>query len=156
MVVGHQQHVRPHGPLVLRLGPGPSASLGGSVGSQQDGEVVRCGFLPPPPPLPSCSSSSSASLLLVAAPLPSQPISSRLVRGAAYSAYIHPSVACPCPPTPLFCPMISKGRGPTLALNCKVNRFGVHTETSGSCKNLVLIEILYFMQEEHLFSLTIR
>ncbi|XP_051801382.1 lysine (K)-specific demethylase 2Aa isoform X1 [Acanthochromis polyacanthus] len=74
-------HVRPHGPLVLRLGPGPSAALGGPMGSQQDGEVVRCGFFPPPP-LPSCSSSSSsASLLLVAAPLPSQPISSRLSKG---------------------------------------------------------------------------
>lgn len=82
MAAGHQQHIRPHGPLVLRLGPGPSATIGGPVGTQQDGEVVRCGFFPPPS-LPSCSS-SSASLLLVAAPLPSQPISSRLVRGAAY------------------------------------------------------------------------
>ncbi|XP_034751151.1 lysine (K)-specific demethylase 2Aa isoform X2 [Etheostoma cragini] len=72
-----QQHIRPLGPLVLRLGPGPSATIGGPVGTQQDGEVVRCGFFPPPS-LPSCSSSSSASLLLVAAPLPSQPISSRL------------------------------------------------------------------------------
>ncbi|XP_068448028.1 lysine (K)-specific demethylase 2Aa isoform X2 [Clinocottus analis] len=76
-----QQQRRPHGPLVLRLGPGPSATIGGPVGTQQDGEVVRCGFFPPPPPLPSCSSSSSASLLLVAAPLPSQPISSRLCKG---------------------------------------------------------------------------
>ncbi|XP_022612910.1 lysine-specific demethylase 2A-like isoform X1 [Seriola dumerili] len=75
LAASHQQHLRPHGPLVLRLGPGPSATIGGPVGSQQDGEVVRCGFFPP---LPSCSSSSSASLLLVAAPLPSQPISSRL------------------------------------------------------------------------------
>ncbi|XP_062284012.1 lysine (K)-specific demethylase 2Aa isoform X2 [Scomber scombrus] len=81
LAAGHQQHIRPHGPLVLRLGPGPSATIGGPVGSQQDGEVVRCGFFPPPPPLPSCSSTSSASLLLVAAPLPSQPISSRLSRG---------------------------------------------------------------------------
>ncbi|XP_069543614.1 lysine (K)-specific demethylase 2Aa isoform X2 [Brachyistius frenatus] len=80
LAAGHQQHIRPHGPLVLRLGPGPSANVGGPVGSQQDGEVVRCGFFPPPP-LPSCSSSSSASLLLVAAPLPSQPISSRLSKG---------------------------------------------------------------------------
>ncbi|XP_051242030.1 lysine (K)-specific demethylase 2Aa isoform X1 [Dicentrarchus labrax] len=78
LAAGHQQHIRPHGPLVLRLGPGPSATIGGPVGSQHDGEVVRCGFFPPPPPLPCCSSSSSASLLLVAAPLPSQPISSRL------------------------------------------------------------------------------
>ncbi|XP_053186379.1 lysine (K)-specific demethylase 2Aa isoform X2 [Scomber japonicus] len=78
LAAGHQQHIRPHGPLVLRLGPGPSATIGGPVGSQQDGEVVRCGFFPPP--LPSCSSTSSASLLLVAAPLPSQPISSRLAR----------------------------------------------------------------------------
>ncbi|XP_044041415.1 lysine (K)-specific demethylase 2Aa isoform X3 [Siniperca chuatsi] len=78
MAAGHQQHIRPRGPLVLRLGPGPSATIGGPVGSQQDGEVLRCGFFPPPPLLPSCSSSSSASLLLVAAPLPSQPISSRL------------------------------------------------------------------------------
>ncbi|KAI3353228.1 hypothetical protein L3Q82_019262 [Scortum barcoo] len=78
LAAGHQQHIRPHGPLVLRLGPGPSATIGGPVGSQQDGEVVRCGFFPPPPLLPSCSSSSSASLLLLAAPLPSQPISSRL------------------------------------------------------------------------------
>lgn len=93
LAAGHQQHIRPHGPLVLRLGPGPSATVGGPVGSQQDGEVVHCGFFPSPP-LPSCSSSSSASLLLVAAPLPSQPISSRLVRGAGYSAYILPSVAC--------------------------------------------------------------
>ncbi|XP_040001620.1 lysine (K)-specific demethylase 2Aa isoform X2 [Xiphias gladius] len=76
LAASHQQHIRPHGPLVLRLGPGPSATIGGPVGSQQDGEVIRCGFFPPP--LPSCSSSSSASLLLVAAPLPSQPISSRL------------------------------------------------------------------------------
>ncbi|XP_035856060.1 lysine (K)-specific demethylase 2Aa isoform X3 [Sander lucioperca] len=76
LAAGHQQHIRPHGPLVLRLGPGPSATIGGPVGTQQDGEVVRCGFFPPPS-LPSCSS-SSASLLLVAAPLPSQPISSRL------------------------------------------------------------------------------
>ncbi|XP_074545028.1 lysine (K)-specific demethylase 2Aa isoform X2 [Halichoeres trimaculatus] len=73
----HQQQVRSRGPLVLRLGPGPSAG-----GSCQDGEVVRCGFFPPPPPpLSCCSSSSSASLLLVAAPLPSQPISSRLSKG---------------------------------------------------------------------------
>ena len=90
LAAGHQQHIRPHGPLVLRLGPGPSATIGGPVGTQQDGEVIRCGFFPPP--LPSCSSSSS--LLLVAAPLPSQPISSRLVRGAAYSEFIHPSVQC--------------------------------------------------------------
>ncbi|GLD52279.1 lysine (K)-specific demethylase 2Aa isoform X4, partial [Lates japonicus] len=76
LAASHQQHIRPHGPLVLRLGPGPSAAKGSPVGSQQDGEVVRCGFFPPP--LPSCSSSSSASLLLVAAPLPSQPINSRL------------------------------------------------------------------------------
>lgn len=84
MAAGHQQHVPPYGPLVLRLGPGQPG------GSQLDGEVVHCGFFPtPPPPLPYCSSSSSsASLLLVAAPLPSQPISSRLVRGAACSAYI--------------------------------------------------------------------
>ncbi|XP_060908954.1 lysine (K)-specific demethylase 2Aa isoform X2 [Labrus mixtus] len=76
---GHQQQVRPRGPLVLRLGPGPSAAvLGGPGCSQQDGEVVRCGFFPPPP-LSCCS--SSASLLLVAAPLPSQPISSRLSKG---------------------------------------------------------------------------
>ncbi|XP_068176925.1 lysine (K)-specific demethylase 2Aa [Antennarius striatus] len=80
LVAGQQQHIRPRGPLVLRLGPGPSASIGGPAGSQQDGEVVRCGFFPPPPPppLPCCSSSTSTSLLLVAAPLPSQPISSRL------------------------------------------------------------------------------
>ncbi|XP_070712468.1 lysine (K)-specific demethylase 2Aa isoform X1 [Pempheris klunzingeri] len=86
LATGHQQHIRTHGPLVLRLGPRPSAAIGGPVGSQQNGEVVRCGFFPPPPtpptptppPLPCCSSSSSASLLLVAAPLPSQPISSRL------------------------------------------------------------------------------
>lgn len=90
LAAGHQQHIRPRGPLVLRLGPGPSATIGGPVGTQQDGEVIRCGFFPPP--LPSCSSSSS--LLLVAAPLPSQPISSRLVRGAAYSEFIHPSVQC--------------------------------------------------------------
>lgn len=85
MAAGHQQHIPPYGPLVLRLGPGQPG------GSQLDGEVVHCGFFPPPPPpLPYCSSSSSssASLLLVAAPLPSQPISSRLVRGAACSAYI--------------------------------------------------------------------
>lgn len=83
MAAGHQQHIHPYGPLVLRLGPGQPG------GSQLDGEVVHCGFFPPPPPpLPYCSSSSSASLLLVAAPLPSQPISSRLVRGAACSAYI--------------------------------------------------------------------
>lgn len=81
LAAGHQQRIRPHGPLVLRLGPGPSPSVGGPVGPHQDGEVVRCGFFPAPS-LPSCSS-SSASLLLVAAPLPSQPISSRLVRGAA-------------------------------------------------------------------------
>ncbi|KAM8879033.1 lysine (K)-specific demethylase 2Aa isoform 2-T2 [Spinachia spinachia] len=68
---------RPCRPLVLRLAPGASATLGGPVGIHQDGEVVRCGFFSPHPPLPSCSS-SSASLLLVAAPLPSQPISSRL------------------------------------------------------------------------------
>ncbi|XP_025763895.1 lysine (K)-specific demethylase 2Aa isoform X2 [Oreochromis niloticus] len=77
LAAGHQQRIRPHGPLVLRLGPGPSPSIGGPVGPHQDGEVVRCGFFPAPS-LPSCSSSSSASLLLVAAPLPSQPISSRL------------------------------------------------------------------------------
>ncbi|XP_067354946.1 lysine (K)-specific demethylase 2Aa isoform X2 [Channa argus] len=83
LAASHQQHIRPHGPLVLRLGPGPSATKGGPVGSQPDGDVVRCGFFPPPspPPLPSCSSSSTASLLLVAAPLPSQPISSRLCKG---------------------------------------------------------------------------
>lgn len=94
-VTSHQQHIRPHGPLVLRLGPGPSATVGGPVGSQLDGEVVRCGFFPssPPPPLPSCSSASTL-LLLAAAPLPSQPISSRLVRGAVYSANMHPFVAC--------------------------------------------------------------
>ncbi|XP_034080352.1 lysine (K)-specific demethylase 2Aa isoform X2 [Gymnodraco acuticeps] len=74
LAAGHQQYIRPRGPLVLRLGPGPSATIGGPVGTQQDGEVIRCGFFTPP--LPSCSSSSS--LLLVAAPLPSQPISSRL------------------------------------------------------------------------------
>ncbi|KAM9314740.1 lysine-specific demethylase 2A-like [Pholidichthys leucotaenia] len=79
---GHQQRIRPHGPLLLTLGPGPSPATGGPVGFQQDGEVVRCGFFPTPP-LPSCSSSSLPSLLLVAAPLPSQPTSSRLVRGAA-------------------------------------------------------------------------
>ncbi|KAF3687069.1 Lysine-specific demethylase 2A [Channa argus] len=69
--------------LTVKLGPGPSATKGGPVGSQPDGDVVRCGFFPPPspPPLPSCSSSSTASLLLVAAPLPSQPISSRLCKG---------------------------------------------------------------------------
>ncbi|XP_073332705.1 lysine (K)-specific demethylase 2Aa isoform X4 [Pagrus major] len=82
LAAGHQQHIRPHGPLVLRLGPGPSATIGGPLGSQQDGEVIRCGFFPPPPPPPlPCCSSSSASLLLVAAPLPSQPISSRLSKG---------------------------------------------------------------------------
>ncbi|XP_056890968.1 lysine (K)-specific demethylase 2Aa isoform X2 [Takifugu flavidus] len=78
MAAGHQQHIPPYGPLVLRLGPGQPG------GSQLDGEVVHCGFFPPPPPpLPYCSSSSSssASLLLVAAPLPSQPISSRLCKG---------------------------------------------------------------------------
>lgn len=85
LAAGNPQLNRPRGPLVLRLGPGASATLGGPVGTQQDGEVVCCGFFSPHPPLPSCSSSSSASLLLVAAPLPSQPISSRLVRGAAYS-----------------------------------------------------------------------
>ncbi|KAM9792272.1 lysine (K)-specific demethylase 2Aa [Neosynchiropus ocellatus] len=84
-----QQQIRTHGPLVLRLGPGPSATIGGPACPQQDGKVVHCGFFPPP--LPSCSTNSSASLLLVAASLPSQPISSRLVRGAAYSAYIRPS-----------------------------------------------------------------
>ncbi|XP_028271549.1 lysine (K)-specific demethylase 2Aa isoform X3 [Parambassis ranga] len=70
------EQICPHGPLVLRLGPGPSATVGGPVGSQLEGEVIRCGFFPSPP-LASCSS-SSASLLLVAAPLPSQPITSRL------------------------------------------------------------------------------
>ncbi|XP_028998720.1 lysine (K)-specific demethylase 2Aa isoform X2 [Betta splendens] len=81
LAASHQQHIRPHGPLVLRLGHGPSAAVGGPVGSQQDGDVVCCSFFPPPPPSSSCSSSSSASLLLVAAPLPSQPISSRLSKG---------------------------------------------------------------------------
>ncbi|XP_075320358.1 lysine (K)-specific demethylase 2Aa isoform X2 [Odontesthes bonariensis] len=80
MAAAHQQHILPHRPLggLLRLAPGPSGTLGGPVGSQQDGELVCCGFLPPPSP--PCSSSSSTSLLLVAAPLPSQPISCRLKR----------------------------------------------------------------------------
>ncbi|XP_026159665.1 lysine (K)-specific demethylase 2Aa isoform X4 [Mastacembelus armatus] len=79
LAAGHQQHIRPHRPLVLRLGPAPCATIGGPVGSQKDGEGIHCGFFPtPPPPLPPCSSSSSVSLLLVAAPLPSQSISSRL------------------------------------------------------------------------------
>ncbi|KAF3851781.1 hypothetical protein F7725_005136 [Dissostichus mawsoni] len=55
LAAGHQQHIRPHGPLVLRLGPGPSATIGGPVGTQQDGEVIRLGsslllFLPALPP----------------------------------------------------------------------------------------------------------
>ncbi|TMS22808.1 Lysine-specific demethylase 2A [Larimichthys crocea] len=41
LAAGHQQHIRPHGPLVLRLGPGPSATIGGPLGSQQDGEQSK-------------------------------------------------------------------------------------------------------------------
>lgn len=137
LAAGHQQHVRPHGPLVLRLGPGPSATVGGPVGSQRDGEVIRCGFFPPPPSLPSCSSSSSASLLLVAAPLPSQPISSRLVRGAVYSAHIHSSVAC----TPLFfffsLSMFFRKRDTSLNMNLVIRAVPLFSDcqTSSCCSS---------------------
>jgi len=124
LVVGprrrQQQHDFPEGPLVLRLGPGPSAWPGDLAGSQPGGGLLLPPPAPPPlppPPLSSCSfsssSSSSASLLLVAAPLPSQPISSRLVRGTADSlcaSMIHPFHSS-CPPA-----AAASSRLPTLLL----------------------------------------